>query len=175
MMNIKVHTEKVSGHKDNGMPVIEKIDIDFCSEANYEKFLKYLPYQRYILEKLRIIEVTENDVRLHVGEWEKRLSNRISEIDNPVPEKKTSNPESVDILVKENKELNERLEKLEKLLTQGKEPNKEDSEAIKEAVKEEDDDVSFEELKVRYIDKFNKKPYYGWDKSVLIQKLKENE
>ena len=149
MITIYVETQRVYSHGSDNMPKIEKILIAREDGLNYEKFLKYLPQQGYLVDRLKVKKATrlENGVEYPIedtSKWEKMLD----EVIHP----KTVKTE-LEAQVERNDELQKRLELLESKI----------------GTNDKDDEV--EELKKDYIEKFNKKPFHSWGKEKLIEKL----
>jgi hypothetical protein len=55
MKTVVVKTEKIIGHKNSGMPIIDVISQKISPELTFNKFIKYLPNQQYL--KATVIKV----------------------------------------------------------------------------------------------------------------------
>lgn len=146
------------------MPKFETINTTLQDGAQFDKFLKYLPFQNFIKDDLEIVEVFESKgkeiVQLDKKEWVEKLKSAISgigEVEQTLADKYEEEKQR-------NDELQERLEKLEKLLNQPKELPK-----IKADVKSDE----LEGARRLYSEKTGKKPYHGWDVETLKQKINE--
>ena len=165
MITVVVETQRVYSHGDDGMPKVEIIQQKLEKGANFNKFLKYLPFQRYLTDKLKIVEAVQRKdgelIEVDKAPFEKQL--------NEVVAKLNVKEETIhDKYAKEkqrNDELMERIASLEAKF------NNEQKEDLKEVNPFED--ATKEELTKAYKVKFGKQPYNGWKKDVLIKRLKD--
>jgi predicted choloylglycine hydrolase len=61
MIYVKVETQKVYSYGSDGMPKIEKIEQTFSETFEFPKFLKYLPFQGYLVDRLKVLVVWDQE------------------------------------------------------------------------------------------------------------------
>lgn len=108
-LTVKVKTEKVVAHQENGMPKIETITQSISPEATFKKFLQFLPNQNY--KSATVVKVFED------GEEVNKVDEYQSKVDAAL-ETKHQFGEKVDYKSKSEKleaKLSEVLERLEAL------------------------------------------------------------
>ncbi len=174
MITVTVETQRVYSHDEKGMAKIETIPQKLKEGANFNKFLKYLPAQGYI--KVKILKATDvkdgKVVEVDKSPYEKMLNEVIS--------KKNTPEETIQDKYNKEKERNDellaRLAALESRV--GNEPKQElEKEKIEAGQEEKVQSIDFEnatkaELSEVYKQKFGKKPFAGWKKEEIIEKLK---
>lgn len=165
MVNIRIKTKRVYSHGTDGMPKFEVINIALEDGAQFEKFLKYLPYKGYILDDLKVVEATANGEKIDTLKWQKRIDAKISEM-GTVEETLHDKYEKEK---RRNDDLESRLKELENLMS-GEVKQLPKIEAKVEST-EETDEIS--ELREAYKEKYGKRPYNGWDIETLKLKLKD--
>ncbi len=165
MITVVVETQKVYSHSNDGMPKVEVLSQKLRDGANFDKFLKYLPFQGFIRDKVKILKVVEKKDG-KISEIDKTpWVERVKEVVNKMNQPKETIYDKYEKEKQRNDELSDRLAALEaKIGNSGKEP------------KEETKDSNFEsltktELVELYKEKFDKNPFHGWKKEELIEKL----
>ena len=143
------------------MPKFETINTTLQDGVQFEKFLKYLPYQNFIKDELEVVKVFDGEKELDKADWVNALKDAIKDIGKEEP----TLADKYELEKKRNDELQERLLRLETLLNEPKELPK------KEPKVETADDI--ESLRAAYKEKVGKKAYFGWDAETLKQKINE--
>jgi len=163
MITVVVETQRVYSHGNDGMPKVEKIQQKFQDGANFDKFLKYLPLQGYLNDKLRIVKVVEDGKEIDKEPYSNRLREVVRKLN--IPE------ETIQDKYKKEKERNDEL--MERLAMLEAKVNNPEHEPETEKVKESTfDNLTKAELSEHYKEKFGKNPFPGWKKDELIEKLK---
>lgn len=172
MIYVTIKTERVYGHDGDGMPKIETIN-QTLSEFGFEKFLKLLPHQGYIKDRLKVVKAVHEGTNESADTtvFEERLKKAYTpEVEVVKVDEKTS-------LVAENLALKERLAAIEaKLGLSDEKPA--DLEAKDVPVKEtkSEKDVNVDEiedinvLRALFTEKTGKAPH----PNMGIAKLKSN-
>ena len=60
MIHVTIKTKKIYSHDNSGMPKFETINTTLEDGAQFDKFLKYLPFHNFIKDELEIISVIED-------------------------------------------------------------------------------------------------------------------
>jgi len=160
MITVVVETQRVYSHGTDGMPKVEKIQQKMSAGAEFDKFLKYLPYQGYIRDKTKVVKATEKGEEVDKAPFQERLSEVMKKLNTP--------EETIhDKYAKEKQRNDELMERITALEAKFEKP--------KENLKEFNpfDGLSKKELQEAYQEKFDKKPFHGWNKDELIEKLKD--
>lgn len=171
MIYVKVETQRVYSHSENGMPKIEKIVQTFQDGMNFDKFLKYLPYQMYKSVKIHSVLEIDGQEKNEIDKdpWIAKLEAVLSKMNQP----EESLQDKYEKEKLRNDELLARLERLEANLKVEQKPD--ELEKVDEKEIEEEPDVDeFEELKKQYFDKFGKNPHHLWKVETLKEKLNAN-
>lgn len=161
MIHVTIKTKKIYSYDSSGMPKFETIDTTLQDGVQFEKFLKYLPYQNFIKDNLEIVRVIEDGKEIDKSKWNDLLINAVKSIGKTEP----SLADKYEGEKKRNDELQERLDRLEKLLNEPKEMPK-----IQAKVESSED---IEALRAEYAEKIGKRAYHGWDAETLKQKINE--
>lgn len=168
MMYVKINTERVYSHGTDGMPKIEKIVQTIEDGFPFQKFLKYLPFQGYINNKLKILRVFDSEKDYDVAKWQQMLDEVVNKM--AVPEKTID--EKYEDEKQRNDELMERLAALEAKLNPVTEPE------FEEEPENEPENVNPAEpteaqLRKEYEKKFKKKAHHLWSVETIKSKLKD--
>lgn len=164
MITVVVETQKVYSHGTDGMPKVEKIQQKFREGANFNKFLKYLPFQGYINDKIRIVKAVDGENEVDKTPYEQKLKEVLIKLNTP----EETIQDKYEKEKQRNDELSERLAALEAKFSQPKQ------ELEKEKIEESTfEDLTKAELTELYKEKFGKNPFSGWKKEELMNKLKD--
>jgi hypothetical protein len=171
MIYVKVETQRVYSHGADGMPKIEKIEQTFNETFEFPKFLKYLPYQGYLVDRLKVTRVFDSEKEYDTAKWQKMLADVVVQMN--VPEKNIHDKYEEE--KQRNDELQKRLEALEAMLKEA--PEKEEETAEKPETPENKQDekpkkpLTRGELSRMYLDRFGQKPHHLWTVDKLKEKL----
>lgn len=164
MIHVTIRTKKIYSYDAMGMPKFETIDTTLEDGAQFNKFIKYLPYQNYIPSDLEIVKVVKDKEEIDKTDWQKVLNSAIggmTKVEPTIEEKYNSEKAR-------NDELLERLAKLEAML----EPKNQLIESIEPKIEIKLSEL--DQLREEYQEKVGKRPYHGWDIETLKQKINGN-
>ena len=169
-MYVKVETQRVYSHGADGMPKIEKIVQTFSETFEFPKFLKYLPFQGYLVDRLKVTRVFDAEKEYDTAKWQKMLADVVATMN--VPEKTIHDKYEDEKL--RNDELQKRLEALESMLKD--EPEKEEEPEAPETEEGEQEvkevkSPTVAQLKRMYMEKFGQRPHHLWNSAKLKDKL----
>lgn len=167
MIYVKVETQRVYAHTDNGMPKIETIVQTFQDGFNFDKFLKYLPYQAYQSVKINsVLEKNGNDAKeIDPSKWVEKLNGVLAKMNMP----EETLQEKLQKEKQRNDELLQRLERLEASLKP--EIKTDELKPVQQKVESDEENDELESLKQQYIEKFGKNPHHLWKVETLKEKL----
>jgi hypothetical protein len=163
MITIFVETQRIYAHDGNGMPKIEKIEQSF-SEVVFGKFLKYLPFQHYLTEKLRVTRVEDWVNSKFVQTLDKEpYQKQLLEVVATIGKTEPTVVDQLESEKKRNDELMERLAVLEARLNVQPVETEPESNGYNE--------MKLYELREEYQKKFGKNPSPAMKKETIIEKL----
>lgn len=171
MKYIKVHTERVYSHSTDGMALIETNVQTFEDGFEFEKFLKYLPFQGYLNRKLKVVRVFDKEQEYDVEKWQEMLKAVVTKIITP----EKSLDEKYEDEKQRNNELQERLDALEAMIKgaetkQGKVEVPVTETSVTETPETEPTEA---QLRKAYEKKFKKKAHHLWSAETIKNKLKD--
>jgi len=180
MIHVKVHTERVYSHGTDGMPKIEAYSQTLESTFEFPKFLKYLPFQNYLNEKLkveRVFETTKDGHKdLPIDAYQKMLEDVIKTFTTP---EKTIHDKYEDEKLR-NEDLMNRLAALEAKMSEKDELKSTGDEKMIEFVNNQmpietkvPQQLDEAALRAKYFKQEGKKAHHLWSAETIAKKLKD--